>query len=186
MKATTLFAASALAFTALVIPPRSHAGDGKIWHVKAIHPEGLLLDVKAFDSADKPIAIKAIQVEGNTSLLDIKALHGEKMLAVKVLPKAAGDVYFPVKAIAEDGTIYPIKALTASGKKLDVKGVGERGNVFAIKAVAEDGKLYGIKAVSPEGRVYDVKGVKTSDGAVEGKVGSVEITAHIKGLPQAP
>jgi hypothetical protein len=165
---------------------RVEAQDEKIWHVKAIHPEGVLLDVKAIDEDGKIHGIKAIETQGNVHLLDIKALVGDQRLPVKVLPKSATDQYEPVKAIALDGTIYAIKALTKDGEKLDVKGVKRSGNIVHIKAVAKDGSFYGIKAISPEGRVYDIKGIKMSNEKVEGKANGVDFAAHIKALPQAP
>ena len=68
--------------------PSFRAADEKIWHVKAIHPEGRLLDLKALDKDGKIFAIKAFQEEGNNHLLDIKALVGrKKKLPVKVLIK---------------------------------------------------------------------------------------------------
>ena len=167
-------------------PASIHAADEKIWHVKAIHPEGRLLDVKAIDKDGKIHGIKAIESDGNVHLLDIKATVGDDRLSVKVLPKAAGDTFEPVKAIGEDGTIFAIKALTVDGAKLDVKGVKRSGNIIHIKAVAPDGTFYGIKAISPEGRVYDVKGIKMNKEAVEGKVSGVDFAAHIKAIPQAP
>lgn len=181
---TILFCA--LGHLTILAAPTVQAAPPKIWHVKAFHPEGRLLDIKALDQQGKPIDIKALQTEGNTHLLDIKAIWGGKEIAVKVLPKPAGEKYLPVKAITDDGTIFAIKALTSDGTKLDVKGVTETGNVISIKAIAPDGTLYGIKAISPEGRVFDVKGIKTSGTEIEGKVGTVEFAAHVKALPQAP
>jgi hypothetical protein len=187
MKPTALVASLILALFALIsgtIPAR--AADEKIWHVKAIHPEGRLLDVKALDKDGKVFAIKAFQEEGNNHLFDIKALVGEKKLPVKVLIKTAADTYGPVKAIGDDGTIYAIKALTPEGAKLDVKAVSESGNIIAIKAIGPKGEFFGVKALSPEGRVYDVKGVKLSKDPIEGKVNGVDFAAHIKAMPQAP
>jgi ribosomal protein L10 len=184
---TRLLLSTMAAIAAVFVAPSSvRAADEKIWHVKAIHPEGRLLDVKAIDKDGKIHGIKAIESDGNVHLLDIKALVGDSRLPVKVLPKAAGDTFEPVKAIGENGTVYAIKALTADGAKLDVKGVKRSGNVIHIKAVAPDGTFYGIKAISGEGRVYDLKGIKMSKDAVEGKVNGVDFAAHIKALPQAP
>jgi len=161
------------------------AADEVVWHIKAIHPEGRLLDVKAIDKAGKIHAIKAFQEVGNNHVLDVKALVGEKKTAVKVLPTKPGDKYAPVKAIAEDGTLLDIKALTPEGVKLDVKGVSSAGGVTAIKAITPDGTNYGIKAISPEGRVFDVKGIKMNKDAVEGTVNGVDFAAHVKAVPQS-
>src|SRR5205085_1954689 len=89
----------------------AQAQDEKVWHVKAIHPEGRLLDVKAIDKDGKIQPVKAIEADGNLHLLDIKALVGGKRLPVKVLPKGGTDKYEPVKAITEEGVILDIKAL---------------------------------------------------------------------------
>ena len=99
------------ALLAATTPAR--AAEEKIWHVKAIHPEGRLLDVKAIDKQGKIHSVKAIQTEGNLHLLDIKALVDDKRLPVKVL--VSNDKYAPVKAIGEDGTIFDIKAITPDG-----------------------------------------------------------------------
>lgn len=162
------------------------AAEEKIWHVKAVHPDGKLIDVKAIDKDGKPNAVKAIETDGNVHLLDIKALIGDKRVPVKVLVAGPDDKYEPVKAIGDDGTIYGIKAITADGAKLDVKGVKRSGGIIHIKAIAPDGSLWGVKAVSPEGHLYDVKGIKMNKEKVEGKVNGVEFAAHIKALPQAP
>ena len=162
------------------------AAEERIWHVKAIHPEGRLLDVKAIDKDGGIHSVKAIEADGNFHVMDIKALVAGRRLPVKVLVRAAGDKYEPVKAIGEDGTIYSIKALTPEGEKLDVKGVKRSGNIIHIKAVGPDGGFFGIKALSPEGRVHDIKGIRLGTDPVEGKIHGVEFAAHVKALPQAP
>jgi hypothetical protein len=156
----------------------------KIWHIKAIHPEGRLLDVKAIDKQGKIHAIKAIQEDDNFHLLDIKALVNGSKLPVKIL--VSDDKYAPVKAIGEGGTIFDVKALTAEGQKLDVKGIKRSGNIIHIKAVGPGETFYGVKALSPEGRVYDVKGIKMSKDREETKVNGVSVAAHVKALPPAP
>ena len=163
----------------------SLAAEDTVWHIKAIHPEGRLLDVKAIDKSGKIHPIKAFQSPGNNHILDIKALVDDKKVAVKVLVKGPGDAFAPVKAIADGGAVIDIKALTADGVKLDVKGVSTAGGVTAIKAVAPDGAFYGIKAISPEGRVFDVKGIKMNKEEVEGKVNGVDFAAHVKAIPQS-
>lgn len=183
MKSLRLLPAFVASLVLLCLIPSSHAQE-TIWHVKAIHPDGKLLDVKAFDAAGKPYAIKALQDGTNLHMLDIKALVGEAKLPVKIL--VSEEPLAPVKAVGADGTIYAIKALTTEGEKLDVKGVSQSGSVISIKAIGPAGALYGIKALSPEGRVYDVKGLKMTKEKVEGKISGVEFSAHIKALPQAP
>ena len=155
----------------------------RIWHVKAVHPEGRLLDVKAIDKEGQIHSVKAIQDGDNFHLLDIKALQGKERLPVKVL--VSTDKNLPVKAIASDGTILDVKALTAEGQKLDVKGVRRSGSIIHIKALGPGGAEYGVKAISPEGRMYDIKGIKMSAEKEEGKVNGVAFGAHVKALPQA-
>lgn len=104
----------------LCVLPLGFAGAETIWHVKAVHPDGQFLDVKAIDSSSGIHDVKAIE-DGDRHVMDIKALAGGKRLPVKVL--VSDDRYAPVKAIGDDGVIYDIKALTADGTKLDVKGV---------------------------------------------------------------
>jgi len=153
-----------------------------IWHIKAIHPEGGIIDVKALDKDGNIYEVKAIQDSDQRQLLDIKALVGEKKLPVKIL--VSDEEYAPVKAIDEDGTIYDIKALTSTGDKLDVKGVSRSGNIIDIKAITKEGIFYGIKAISPEGQLNDVKGVKMTNDDLELTVNGVEVHAHVKALPQ--
>jgi hypothetical protein len=176
------FCLAAAIFLATLTSAR--AADEKIWHIKAVHPEGRLLDVKAIDKAGKTYAVKGVEEAGNLHLLDIKALVDGKKLSVKIL--VSSDKHSPIKAIGEDGAVYDIKALTHEGEKLDVKGVSRSGSIIHIKAIGPQGTFYGIKAISPEGRLYDVKGIKMSRERVEMKLGGLEIEAHVKALPQAP
>ena len=162
--------------------PCSLAQEEQIWHIKAIHPEGRLLDVKALDKNGKTYDVKAIEVDGNRHVIDIKALMGDEKLPIKIL--VSEDRVAPVKALGDDGTIYDIKALTAEGRKLDVKGVTRSGNIFHIKAIAPDGKHFGVKAISPDGFVHDVKGVKMTAEKVEATINGVAVAAHVKALPQ--
>jgi len=154
-----------------------------IWHIKAIHPDGKLLDVKAIGEDGTKYDVKAIQDDNQRSILDIKAFVNGKRLPVKML--VSEDKYLPVKAIGNDGTIINIKAITADGNILDVKGVSQSGNIINIKAVSKEGNFYGIKAISPIGWVNDVKGVKMEKGTIEGVVNGVDIYAHIKALTQS-
>ncbi len=142
------------------LPQSEGPGNSPIWHIKAIHPVGQTIDVKALDKEGNPHDVKALQKSDQRQLMDIKALFGDKKLPVKIL--VSEDAYAPVKAVGEDGTVYDIKALW-NGKKLDVKGVQKSGNITHIKAIARDGSFYGIKAISPEGLLNDVKGVKMLD-----------------------
>ena len=154
-----------------------------IWHIKAIHPDGKLLDVKAIGEDGTIYDVKAIQDENQRSILDIKAFVNGKRLPVKML--VSENMYMPVKAIDTDGTIIKIKALTTDGEMLDVKGVSQSGNIINIKAINKEGKFYGVKAISPNGWVNDVKGVKMEKETVEGVVNGVDIYAHIKALTQS-
>ncbi|MCK5400934.1 MAG: hypothetical protein KAJ28_04805 [Flavobacteriaceae bacterium] len=156
--------------------------DEIIWHIKAIHPDGKLLDVKAIGKDGTIYDVKAIQDSDDNNDLDIKAFVKGKRLPVKVL--VSEDKYMPVKAIDADGTIIDVKALTADGQKLDVKGVSKTGNIINIKAINKKGEFYGIKAIAPKGWLNDVKGVKTSKDPVEAIINGVEVYAHIKGVTQ--
>jgi hypothetical protein len=104
-----------------------------IWHIKAIHPDGRLIDIKAIDKDGDIYDVKAIQNTAQRSFMDIKALVGDKQLPVKVL--VSGDKYTRVKALADDGSVYDIKALTPEGDILDVKGVSRTKNIIHIKAI---------------------------------------------------
>lgn len=154
------------------------------WFVRAIHPEGRTLEVKAIDpDGKKTYDVKAIEEPGNLHVMDVKAFVDGKVLPVKVL--VSDDAYAPVKAIGEHGEIYGIKALTPDGRRLDVKGVSHSGNILHIKAIGPDGSFYGVKAISPSGHLHDVKGVKMTPDKVECKVNGVDVHAHVKALPPA-
>lgn len=157
--------------------------DEVIWHIKAIHPDGKLIDVKAIDKEGNVYDVKAIQDSDQTSDLDIKAFVKGKRLPVTVL--VSEDKYMPVKAIDTDGTIIDIKALTKDGQVLDVKGVSQSGNIINIKAINKEGEFYGIKAIAPKGWLNDVKGVKTGKDPVEAIINGLEVYAHIKGVTQS-
>ena len=154
-----------------------------IWHIKAVHPDGKLLDVKAIDKNGKFFDVKAIQISDQSSILDIKAFVNNKQLPVKIL--VSEDKYMPVKAIDTDGTILDIKALTSDGEILDIKGVSQSGNIINIKAITKDGEFYGVKAISPKGWLNDVKGIKNLKDPVEEIINGVEVYAHVKGLTQS-
>ena len=158
------------------------AEGAKVWHIKAVHPEGRLLDVKAIDGDGGIHDVKAIEQAGNRHILDIKAFVDGEVFAVKVL--ARDDWFGPVKAIDASGKVLDIKALTPENDRLDVKAVSRAGHILDIKAIGFDGQFYGVKALSPEGHVYDVKGVKMSDDPVEMEIGELSVRAHVKALPQ--
>ena len=159
------------------------AGDNFIWHIKAIHPDGKVIDVKAIDKEGNIYDVKALQDADQWSLLDIKAFIGDtNQNPVKML--LSSDKYAPVKAIGDDGTLYDIKAIEADGEKLDVKGTRRSGNLVHIKAINAKGEFYGIKAISPEGQMNDVKGVKMVKEDLETNLNGVDIYAHIKAIPQ--
>ncbi len=165
------------------IPQAGAASNNGQWHIKAFHPEGRVLDIKAFDAKGIIYDVKAIQDSYQRSLLDIKALQGDKQLPVKMI--VSTDKYTPIKAISDDGVLFDIKAITQDGKKLDVKGVLRDGNIIHVKAINEDGDFYGIKAISPDGELNDVKGVKINKVDLETEINGQKVFAHVKALPQA-
>lgn len=86
-----------------------------IWHIKAVHPEGRLLDVKALDADGQLYDVKAIEIDGNRHIMDIKAIKNGERLPVKVI--VSDDKYARVKAIASDGTILDVKASHIQGRE---------------------------------------------------------------------
>jgi hypothetical protein len=163
------------------LPQIGHDETDSVWHVTAIHPNGIVLGVYAFDSLDNLYDVKAFPADGELHLMDIKAYINGSKKPVKML--VSEDNYAPVKAIGDDGKIYDIKALTAEGEKLDVKGIKPYGNIIQIKAIGKDGTFYGVKAISPHGNLHDVKGVKMVEDRVEMLLNGVEVYAHVKALP---
>ena len=162
----------------------SAIGEEKLWHVKAIHPDGKLLDVVAIDKQGKQYPLKVIQ-NGDVHLMDVKAIVDGKRLPVKLVATPA-DKLPGVKAIAQDGTLLPIYALSTEGQKLEVRGVKRSGNIIHIKAIGPKGEYYGVKAIAPAGWVFDIKGIRMSADGAEGKVNGVDFEAHVKALPEAP
>ncbi len=154
-----------------------------VWHVKAVHPEGRLLEVKALDKDGELHDVKAFQYSDQRSFLDIKTLVGDKRFPVKIL--VGGDKYTRVKAVAEDSTVYDVMAFSPEGDTLDIRGVSRTRNIIHIKAVDKEGTLYGVKAISPEGKLNDVKGVKITGEQTEMWVFGHAVYAHVKSLPQA-
>ena len=153
-----------------------------IWHIKAIHPNGYFINIKALDKAGHIYDVKAIQNSVQTSILDIKALVNGKRVPIKIL--VSDDDYGPVKAIMEDGSIMDIKAITSKGERMDVKGVGRSGNITDIKAITKNGEFYGVKAISPNGDLNDVKGVKMFNKDLEMNLNGIEVHSHVKALTQ--
>ena len=153
-----------------------------IWHVKAMHPEGYTLDVKAFDNKGNRYDVKALEDSTQSYIMDVKSFVGPKELPVKVL--VSEDEYKPVVAIDEEGNIYEIKAIDTDGTYLAVKGVHKSGYIIHIKALGPDGEFYGVKAISSNGKLNDVKGVKMYDKRLETTMHGVEVHAHVVALPQ--
>lgn len=153
-----------------------------IWHVKALHPEGYTLDVKAFDLKGNRYDVKALQDATQSYIMDVKTFVGSKELPVKVL--VSEEEYKPVAAIDEDGNLYEIKAIDKNGKFLPVKGVRKSGYIIHIKALGPEGAYYGVKAISSNGKLNDVKGVKMYDKRLETTMYGVEVHAHVVALPQ--
>ena len=154
-----------------------------LWDVKAYVPEAKLIKVKAIDKDGNMYDIKAVQRFDDTSILDIKALVNGVQLPVKLIVKD-DDIYYPLKAITNGGTLLDIKAVTETGELLPVKGIGKKGNIVYIRAISKDTSFYNVFAISPEGRVNDVKGVKMLDTTLETTINGILIFAHVKALLQ--
>ncbi|MBK9108853.1 MAG: hypothetical protein IPM92_10935 [Saprospiraceae bacterium] len=118
----------------------------EIWNVKAIFPDGILVDVKAIDEVGNKYDVKAYVENKNTQFLDVKAIKDGKQIPIKIL---MGDSEpFPGKAIDMSGKIYDIKGFSKTNIKYDIKGVSAMGNVISIKALAGNKEQYGVKAIS--------------------------------------
>ena len=153
-----------------------------LWHVKAIHPEGRFLDIKAVDAYGNTFDIKASQDPNQKSCMDVKAYVSGKILPVKLLVNDGK--FAPVKAIAMDGTFYNLKAIALNGDRLPLKGVKRSGNIIHIKVVDKNGSHYAVKAISPTGQMNDVKGIKINKEDLEYNIYGFDVYAHIKALPQ--
>jgi len=154
-----------------------------LWDVKAYLPEAKLIKIKAIDKDGKMYPVKAIQSFDDTSILDIKAIINGKYLPIKLIVKD-DDVYYPLKAIAKDGTLIDVKAVTEEGEILPVKGVGKSGTIVHVRAIGKDSSFYNIFAISPEGKVNDIKGIKMLKTNVETIINGVSVFAHVKALGQ--
>ena len=153
-----------------------------LWHVKAIHPEGRFLDIKAVDAFGNTFDINASQDPNQKNCMDVKAYVSGKILPVKLLVNDGK--FAPVKAIAMDGKFYNLKAIALNGDRLPLKGVKRSGNIIHIKAVDKNGSHYAVKAISPTGQLNDVKGIKINKEDLEYNIYGFDIYAHIKALPQ--
>ena len=153
-----------------------------LWHVKAIHPEGRFLDIKAVDAFGNTFDINASQDPNQKSCMDVKAYVSGKILPVKLLVNDGK--FAPVKAIAMDGTFYNLKAIALNGDRLALKGVKRSGNIIHIKVVDKNGSHYAVKAISPTGQMNDVKGIKINREDLEYNIYGFDVYAHIKALPQ--
>jgi hypothetical protein len=154
-----------------------------LWNVKAIHPDGQTLAIKAFNKEGKTFDIKAIQNSDQDSFLDVKAMVDGKELPLKFL--VSDRTFIPVKAIDRAGVSYDIKAITATGEKLDVKGIGRYGNIVIMKAITKEGKFYGVKAVSPTGQLNDIKGIKINIKEKEMTLKGFSVHAHVVAMHPA-
>jgi hypothetical protein len=166
-----------------LIKPETEISSDIFWNIKAYHGEANLLKIKAIDKNGTQYPVKAIQSTENTSVLNVKALVDGKRLPIKLIVKG-GAVYYPAKAIMDDGTLLDIKAITEDGQILDVKGTSKSGNIVHLRAIDKDYKRYNIIAISPYGNVMAVKGVKMMDTEVEAVIHGVKIFAHVKSIPQ--
>ncbi len=152
------------------------------WQIKAIHPDGKLIAIKAVDGYGNTFDVKAIQDSEQKSLIDIKAFIGDKILPVKILTN--NGKFTPLKAIDEDGTLYNIKAISPNGDRLNIMGVKRSGNIIHIKAIDKNGNYYGVKAISPAGELNDVKGIKTTKKDLEYVLYGAPVYAHVKAISQ--
>ncbi|MBT8310134.1 MAG: hypothetical protein HKO72_02080 [Flavobacteriaceae bacterium] len=154
------------------------------WHVKAFRPEAKLLRIKAIDKEGNYHDVKAIQDSDDTSILNVKALVDGERLPIKMIVKGANDRFYPVKAIAKNGTLVDIKAITEDGEIMGVKGFSRSGNIINLRAITKNNRYYNVIAISPQGKVNAVKGIKMFDSEEEAVINGVSIYAHIKAIHQ--
>ncbi|MBK8978832.1 MAG: hypothetical protein IPM29_23270 [Planctomycetes bacterium] len=160
----------------------STTADTTLWHVKAVRADGSFVDVKAIDVDGTILDVKAIETPGNLHLLDVKALRGDEILDVKLLP--GDDGRSPLRAITPAGATLAVVALPRDGGRLPVAGVRRDGSVYQIRAIDAGGTLLGIKAISPDGHLLDVEGLAFDGAAMAGAVHGVAFQAHVKAIPQ--
>ena len=163
--------------------PETQIQEDILWSVKAYRPDDNLLKIKAIDKAGTIYDVKAIQDSPDTKILNVKALFNGKVLPIKLIAKD-NEMYYPAKAIDENGNLLDIKAITEDGKYLDVKGIRKTGNIIHMRAITSDLDFYNIVAISPEGKVNTVKGVKMIDADIESVINGISIFAHLKAISQ--
>lgn len=154
-----------------------------LWAVKAYLPEAKLIKIKAIDKDGKMYNVKAIQHFNDSSILNIKAIVNNEYLPIKLIVKE-DDIYYPLKAVTNNGILMDVKAVTEDGTLLPVKGIGQYDNVVLIRAIGKDNSFYSVFAISPEGKVNDVKGVKMLESNEETIINGISIFAHVKALRQ--
>jgi len=153
-----------------------------IWHVKAIHPTGYTMDVKAFNENGVRFDVKALEDAEQSYIMEVRTFVKGEGIPVKVL--LSEEQYKPLAGIDDNGKTYVLRAITAEGKYLPVKGVRKSGYIIHVKAIGEDGSFYGVKALSTSGKLRDVKGVKMYDKQLEITLHGVPVHAHVVALPQ--
>ncbi|MBV1923285.1 MAG: hypothetical protein KUG68_04565 [Flavobacteriaceae bacterium] len=163
--------------------PEAQIQEDVLWSVKAYRPDDNLLKIKAIDKAGNVYDVKAIQDSPDTKILNVKVLFKNKVLPIKLIAKD-NEMYYPAKAIDENGNLLEIKAITEDGTYLDVKGIRKTGNIIHMRAITSDSDFYNIVAVSPKGKVNTVKGVKMIDADEESVINGVSIFAHLKAISQ--
>ncbi|MGB5417233.1 DUF7486 family protein [Algibacter sp.] len=153
------------------------------WDVKAYLPDARLIKVKAIDKDGNMHNVKAIQNFYDTSILDVKAIVDGEHLPVKLIVDET-EIYFPLKAISNDGTLFDIMAITEENDQMPIKGIGKSGNIVYIKVIDKDNSFYKVFAISPKGIINDIKGIKLLDTKEETTINDVSIYAHVKALKQ--
>ncbi len=168
-----------------LIKPETNITDNLIWHIKAFRPDAQILKVKAIDKDDNIYDVKAIQSpESSTSVLNVKAIDGDKYLPIKIILPNENEKYFPLVAIKDDGSLLRIIAINDNGHYLEVKGHSKSGNIIHISAITENAMGYNIIAISPFGEVNSVMGMKMLDITEEAVINGVSIYAHVKAIKQ--
>lgn len=161
---------------------KSDAREGGVWHVKALHPDGYILDVRAYDRMGNVYEVKAVNDSCQSYIMDINAYSDKEILPVKVLMGTDG--HNPVSAIDDEGKNFQLRAVTPEGKFFPIRGSKSSVYTVDIKAVTPEGRLLNIRAVSPDGKLREVKGIKMYEKSLEMTLQGVEIHAHLVALPQ--
>ena len=152
------------------------------WQVKVLHPDGYILDVRAFDRMGNFYEIKAVKDSCQSYIMDIGAYLDDKILPVKVLLGA--EEQKRVSAIDDQGQTYLLRAITPEGRLLPIIGISSSVYTIDVKAVTPEGRLLNLRAVSPEGKLREVKGIKMYEKSLETTLHGVEVQAHMVVLPQ--